>query len=144
MESAFFWLSKAVWAVIAPDSLLLLLVLGAWILLLRGSTRWARRVLTVAVAAMLPMAFLPVGEWVLYPLEARFPPNPVLPQRVDGIIVLGGAEDALRTAVWDQVVVNDAAERFLASIALARRFPEAKLLFTSGSGNPLDQAHKGA
>ena len=133
-----------VWTVIAPDSLLLLLVLAAWVLLLRGATRWAKRILGFVSITMLVLSFLPVGEWVLAPLEERFPPNPKLPPRVDGIIVLGGAEDALRTAAWDQVVVNDAAERFLASIALARRYPEAKLLFTSGSGSPLDQQHKGA
>ena len=144
METAFFWLSKLVWLIIAPESLLLLLVLAAWVLLARGATRWAKRILGLATLSMLALTLLPVGEWVLYPLETRFAPNPVLPQRVDGIIVLGGAEDALRTAAWDQVVVNDAAERFLASVALYRRFPEAKLLFTSGSGSPLDQAHKGA
>jgi uncharacterized SAM-binding protein YcdF (DUF218 family) len=144
LETVFFWLSKLVWAVIAPDSILLLLVLLSWVLVLRGATRWAKRVLGVVSIGLLVLFFLPVGEWVLAPLESRFAPNPKLPQQVDGIIVLGGAEDALRTAAWDQAVVNDAAERFLASIALSRRHPEAKLLFTSGSGSPLDQEHKGA
>lgn len=144
METVFFWLSKIVWTVIAPDSLLVLLVVASWVLLLRGATRWATRVLTAAVIAMALLALVPLGEWVLYPLEARFPPNPQLPEKVTGIIVLGGAEDPLRTAAWDQVVVNDAAERFLASMALARRYPDAKVLFTSGSGSVLDQVHKGA
>lgn len=144
METIFFWVAKLVWAAIAPDSLLLLLVLISWVLVRRGATRWAQRVLGILSVSMLVLFLLPVGEWVLAPLENRFQPNPALPQRVDGIIVLGGAEDALRTATWNQVVVNDAAERFLASVALSRRYPEAKVLFTSGSGNPLDQKHKGA
>ena len=144
MDTAFFWLSKLAWLVIAPESVLVLLVLASWVLLARGSAKWGKRVLGVVAAGMLILTFLPVGEWVLYPLEARFEANPALPQKVAGIIVLGGAEDAERSAAWDQVEVNDSAERFLASVTLARRYPEAKLLFTSGSGSALDQKLKGA
>lgn len=144
MDTPFFWLSKLVWSLIAPDSLLLLLVLLAWALLMRGKTRWAKRMLGIAAAALLTMSAVPVGEWVLYPLEARFPPNPPLPQRVDGIIVLGGAEDAVLSAAWGQAEVNGAAERFLASVALARLHPEAKLVFTSGSGSALNPEATGA
>ncbi len=127
-----------------PGSLLLTLVLLAWVLLLRGALKWAKRVLGLAAAAMLVIAFIPLGEWVLYPLESRFAANPVLPQRVDGIIVLGGAEDGIRTAAWEQVETNAAADRFLASIALARRYPAARVLFTSGSTNLTGQTYAGA
>ena len=143
MDTLFFWLSKVAWSLTAPESLLLWLVLLAWIALLRGATRWAKRFLGVALAGLLSVAAFPVGEWVLYPLEDRFPANPPLPQRVDGIIVLGGAEDAVRSAAWGQPEVGGAAERFLASVALARRYPEAKLLFTSGSGLLLKPEYKG-
>ena len=143
MDTLFFWLSKIAWSLIAPESLLLWLVLLAWIALLRGATRWAKRFLGVALAGLLSVAAFPVGEWVLYPLEDRFPANPPLPQRVDGIIVLGGAEDAVRSAAWGQPEVGSAAERFIASVALARRYPEAKLLFTSGSGLLLKPEYKG-
>ena len=144
MDTAFFWLSKLVWYVIAPESILVLLVLAAWILLRRGKIAWAKRVLGFVAATLIVLTFLPVGEWVLYPLEARFAANPPLPQKIDGIIVLGGAEDAQRSAAWQQIEVNDAAERFFASAMLAKLHPEAKLLFTSGSGDPLDQMVKGA
>lgn len=144
MDTLFFWLSKLAWAVIAPESLLVIVVVLAWGLLVRGAVRWARRILGAAAAALLLMAVLPVGEWVLYPLESRFPPNPQLPQRIAGIIVLGGAEDSARTAAWGRVTVNEAAERFIGSLALARRYPEAKVLFTGGSGSVTDQGSKGS
>ena len=144
MDTAFFWLSKLVWTAIAPESLLFLLVLVAWALLLRGAIKWAKRVLGLVCIAILVLAWVPVGEWIIYPLEDRYPANPVLPDRIDGIIVLGGAEDAQRSAAWEQVEVNGSAERFLASTMLAKRYPQAKLLFTSGSGDPMEQKHKGA
>ncbi len=144
METVFFWVSKVAWYLIAPDNAMVLLVLATWILLMRGAVRWAKRVLSFVVAALLVLAFLPVGEWLLYPLEAQFPANPPLPEKVDGIIVLGGPEDAVLSLVWEQVEVDEAAERFLASIALSRRYPQAKIVFTSGSGSLGNQRLKGA
>jgi uncharacterized SAM-binding protein YcdF (DUF218 family) len=144
MDTLFFWVAKLVWSVIQPESLLLILILLAWVMLKRGANRWAGRVLGALSIAMVLTATLPVGEWILYPLEIRFPANPVLPQRIDGIIVLGGAEDAVRSKAWSQVETNESAERFLASLALSRRYPQAKLLFTSGSGDPASPEVKGA
>lgn len=144
MNTFFFWLSKLAWLVIAPDSLLLILALVAWALLWRGKTRLARRILGLVAVAMLIVALFPVGEWMLYPLERRFVSNPVLPHKIDGIIVLGGTEDAALSAAWNQVELGDGAERLLAFQALARRYPEAKLVFTGGSGSMLNQTDKGA
>jgi uncharacterized SAM-binding protein YcdF (DUF218 family) len=143
MDSIFFWLSKLFWLAVAPDSLLLILVLLSWGLLWRGAARGARRLLACAAAGLLLLAFFPVGEWLLYPLEQRFPANPYLPQAIDGIVVLGGAEDSVRSAAWDQVEVGDGAERFLASMALSRRYPQAKLVFSGGGGRMLHPEYKG-
>lgn len=144
MDTAFFWLSKIFWTILQPGSLLLLLVLLAWFLLMRGATRKARWVQSLAVVALLLVALIPFGNWLLAPLETRFPTNPPLPAKIDGIIVLGGAEDAVRSAAWNQVEVNESAERFLASLALARRYPAARLVFTSGSGNLTNRKARGA
>jgi uncharacterized SAM-binding protein YcdF (DUF218 family) len=142
VDTAFFLLSKMAWFVISPETVLILLVVTSWILLLRGATKWAKRLLGLVAVTMLVLSFLPVGEWVLYPLEMRFPANPPLPREIDGIVVLGGGEDPVRSGFWQQAEVNDSAERFLASIMLARRYPTAKVVFSSGSGSVLDQDHK--
>jgi uncharacterized SAM-binding protein YcdF (DUF218 family) len=144
METLFFWISKLTWLVIAPDSLLLILLLLAWVLLWRGSVHMAKWFLGFVAVAVLLAALFPVGEWLLYPLEKRFPANPALPIKIDGIIVLGGAEDAERSSAWNQAEVGEAAERFLAAIALARQYPAAKLVFTGGSPSMLSQEPKGA
>jgi uncharacterized SAM-binding protein YcdF (DUF218 family) len=144
MDSLFFWISKLVWLILSPDSLLLILLIVAWILLWRGSHRKAKQLLGFVVMVLIAIALFPVGEWVFYPLENRFPTNPKLPDRVDGIIVLGGSENAVRTALWNQVEVGDCAERDLAFLMLARQYPDARLVFTSGSGSMVDQEHNGA
>ena len=89
------------------------------------------------------VALFPIGEWLLYPLETKYPHNPQL-EAVDGIIVLSGSEDPIYTKTWNQVTVGGATERNLAFMMLARQHPEAKLVFTGGVGNMLQQDYKEA
>ena len=65
MDTLFFWLSKVAWSLIAPESLLLWLVLLAWMALLRGATRWAKRFLGVALAGLLSVAAFNLWYWVM-------------------------------------------------------------------------------
>lgn len=144
MNSIFFWTSKLVWLLIAPDSLLLLLMLVAWVLLWRGACRPAKWLMSFLFVVLLAVALLPLGDWLLYPLEARFSANPELPEKVDGIIVLSGAQDALLSAVWNQAEMLDGAERDIAFLELARRYPGARLVFTGGTGSMVHQEYKEA
>ena len=144
MDTVFFWASKLVWALISPDSLLLLLWLGGFVLLLCGAAHHAKILLGCATGLAVTVAFLPIGEWVLTPLESRFPPLTELPKQVDGIIVLGGFLDPLPSQAWQQTQSNQGAERLWAFTALARQYPDAELVFTGGSGVLTDQTLKEA
>ena len=144
MDTLLFWASKLVWALISPDSLLLLLWLGGFAALLFGALRYARILLGCASAFALAVALFPLGDWLVAPLESQFPVLERLPERVDGIIVLGGFVDPLRSQTWQQVQSNQAGERLWAFTALARQYPEAQLLFTGGSGALGEQTLKEA
>jgi uncharacterized SAM-binding protein YcdF (DUF218 family) len=126
-----FLLGKLFWAVAAPGNLLLLLIgLGA-LRLQTSRRRRGFRLLVVPLLLLLAIAALPVGQWLAMPLEARFP-QPALPVRVDGIIVLGGAVEPAISRAHGQVALNAAAERLTESLLLARRYPDARLLLTGG------------
>lgn len=144
MDTLFFWASKIVWVLISPDSLLLLLWLGGFALLLFGAVRYAKVLLGCASIFALAIALLPLGDWLVTPLERRFPALEHLPEKVDGIIVLGGFVDPLRSQSWQQTQSNQAAERLWAFTALARQYPEAQLLFTGGSAALTGQSPKEA
>ncbi len=144
MDSIFFWISKLVWSLISPDSLLLVLILLTWILLRRGSYGPAKWLLGFLAIVMIVITLFPSGEWLLSPLEKRFPANPELPEKIDGIMVLGGAENIILSARWNQVEIGGAAERYLAFLTLVRRYPDARPVFSGGSGLILQQEHKGA
>lgn len=135
MADFLFILSKVGWALVKPSTLLVVALFAAAHLLWRGRPR-AGRVVTLMVALLaLAIAALPIGDWLLRPLEDRFPPPAAEPAHVDGIIVLGGSVDPRLATIHGGTPLNDSAERMTAFAALARRHPEARLLFTGGNGS---------
>lgn len=132
-----YFLSKAFWLVAQPGNFLVLLALLGALLLFTRWRRLGRAIVLLLAVVMLAVAVLPVHEWVLRPLENRFPPLTEMPAHVDGIIVLGGPVSTLLTAERHQPTVNDGGERLLAFADLARRYPDAKLVY-SGGGLSLD------
>lgn len=144
MDTLFFYISKLIWLLVSPDSLLLILIITTLILLYIGKQQLAKILLTFTSSLLLLIAFIPIGEWLLYPLESRFQTNPTLPKNIEGIIVLSGAEDTVRSSLWNQVELGGAAERDLMFISLARQYPKAKLIFTGGTGSLTQQKYKAA
>jgi uncharacterized SAM-binding protein YcdF (DUF218 family) len=136
MDTLFYLLSKYIWALISPGSLLVILAAAVWLLLKFGRQRLANMLTGLLVFTLLFISLLPVGEWLLYPLEARFPVHQDLPQNIDGIILLGGSYRIAQSASWQQVELRETAERDLAFLRLARHYPEAKLVFTGGGLYP--------
>jgi len=129
-----FVIGKLAWIVLKPSNLLALLFALGLLLRLIGRRATGRVLMGGTIAVVLLCAVLPVGAWLISPLENRFP-VPTLPARVDGIVVLGGAIEPGLSADRGSISLNANAERLVAFAALARRYPEAKLVFTGGSGN---------
>lgn len=94
------------------------------------AAKWCSIVTTIFIFTL---ATVPIGNTPLARIEAIYPSNPAL-GHIDGIIVLGGGEDRLATARWRQPQLGDGGERLMTGVLLARRFPNAQLLFTGGSG----------
>lgn len=140
-----FLLSKLLGIVTDPATLFLLLLLGGWLLTL--SRRWLRTGRVVLGVTLLTVTFLsvvPVEQWIMTRMEDRFKAPDSLPDKVDGIIVLGGAISPGLSAARGQVSIGGAATRLTALIPLAQRYPEARLVFSGGSGSPFGQEHREA
>ena len=129
----FFTLSKLGWMVAAPSGLLVLCVaLAAATGAVSGGPR-ARKVAGVLAGLLAICAFSPVGALLTRPLEDRFPRAPADLAAPTGILVLGGSVDETIGAARGQVTLTEAASRLTEGVALARRFPMARLVFTGGS-----------
>jgi len=132
----FFAISKTIGMLTLPTNFLIDLgLLGAVLLI----TRWAAlgRALMIVSAVLLAISgFSPLGNLLMHPLEARFPAWEEAGRGApDGIIVLGGAIDADLSKGRSQPVFTEASERIFAGAALARRYPQARIVFTGGSAD---------
>ena len=135
MNAVFFPLSKVIYFLITPSNFFIFAVLAG--LLLLAATRLRRTGSGLALLGGVGLALgglSPLSEAVLLPLEQRFPAYPPDGPAPAGIIVLGGGIESGLSEARDQIVVNDAGERPVYFADLARRFPQARLVFSGGSG----------
>jgi uncharacterized SAM-binding protein YcdF (DUF218 family) len=131
----FFLLSKTIGIMLVPTNFLIGLGLGGALLL---ATRWAslgRKLMIAAIVGLVIFAFSPLGNWLLYPLEQRFPPWDAARGAPDGIVVLGGSIDPDLSIAHGVAVVRSAPDRVIAAASLARRYPKMRIIFTGGSSN---------
>jgi uncharacterized SAM-binding protein YcdF (DUF218 family) len=137
VDTLFFVVAKLVGA---------LLKLETWLLVLAFVAFWAglrqhRRLQTIAggtlVLAILAIGVLPLGDAMLKPIEASVPAVSDL-GTIDGLIVLGGGENLSASRHWARPELGEGGDRYLAALALARRHPEARVLFAGGSGRLRD------
>ena len=128
-----FVFGKLVWALLQPGNLLLLCLLAGVFMLLRGRRRGELLVVLSAIGLLL-LAVAPIGPAMMLVLEQRFPRPPKLPDRIDGILVLGGAVDPRISLSYGETVFNGSIARVLAGVALARHHPDAKLALVGGEG----------
>lgn len=125
----FYLASKILWTLAQPSNLLLLALAAGALALLCGRRRLGAWLLYPAVLTLVLIGLLPVGQWLQLPLENRFPP-PEPPEQVDGIVVLGGAVDLDVAQSRDMVAFHGSAERDIAMVELARRYPDATVIYT--------------
>jgi uncharacterized SAM-binding protein YcdF (DUF218 family) len=131
----FFILSKTLGVLTVPSNVLAAFMLIGFVLL---CTRWApagRRLLIVCVAVFLVVGAMPVGSALTVALEDRFPAWVETAAPPDGIIILGGPVRIGVSRARGTVELDRSAERFTVIPALARRYPNARIVFTGGSGS---------
>ncbi len=134
MTTLSYILSKVLWFVFRPGTFALILALVGLAAMWRGR-RWGRWPLLAGLGFFVMVIVVPVGPLMLMPLEERFSRPTDAPARVDGIVVLGGAVDQNLTEARGIPALNGAAERMTEAVVLARRYPEARIVFTGGQGS---------
>jgi uncharacterized SAM-binding protein YcdF (DUF218 family) len=131
----FFVASKLFWAFVEPFDLLLILGLVGVALSFTPSARVGRGLCIGAILLLAIVSVSPLGSFMLRPIEDRFPlPGPNFRSPTD-IIVLGGALDEDLTTARHEPVLMPLGERVTAGVVLARRYPQARLIFTGGSSS---------
>ncbi len=128
----FFYLSKIFWFVVQPLALVMILMAVGFVAGLAGWRRAAAWLSGAGFVSLLVLGLSPLGLLMMNALEDRIP-RPPLPDRVDGIIILGGSLDTRVSGTRGEPELNDAADRVTEGVALARRFPQARVIFSGGT-----------
>jgi len=123
--------------------LLILLIAGA-ALIGTPHQKAGRRLVLASTALLLVGGLLPLSTWLILPLEERFARTDLSGRAVDGIIILGGMEDARVSTARHAHAIDEAAERLTEAAALAKRFPQSKIVLTGGSAEVLSAPTIGA
>ncbi|MBV9570706.1 MAG: YdcF family protein [Alphaproteobacteria bacterium] len=130
---SFFHIGKVVWYAVEPSHLLIWgLVVGSMLALL--GRRTGAIICSACALFCLLLLILPIGNWVLRPLENSVP-RPLLPGRVDGILVLGEGLNGDILHSRRTPGLEHGAASLVAAMALARRFPAARVVFSGGAGD---------
>lgn len=129
-----FGLSKILGFFALPSNLLIVLALAGILLMRTRFRRFGQGLVIGAILLLVVVGIAPVGNALMLPLEERFPKWDAKRGSPHGIVVLGGAVSPDVSAARNEIALNEAAERMTATAKLAREHPNARIVFTGGSG----------
>ncbi len=131
-----FYLSKIVWGLFQPSSLVLILFAAGAGLKILGRSKRATRFFVAGALLYAIFGFSPLAVWLLAPLEIRA--SAMAAKNFDGaagIIVLGGAIESSSSLAGGAPHLNESADRMTEAARLASRYPSLLVIFSGGSAN---------
>ena len=130
-----FLVSKIFWLVAQPLSLAFLSLLIGVLLIFARFRRSGGVFASLGLAVLFLTLFTTAGSYFLQILENRFRRPAPEPAELSCIIVLGGAFENVVIASRGGMEFNQAAERFVETLRLARAYPAARILVSGGDGS---------
>ncbi len=131
---------KAILAVFQPLTIIFVFLLLTLLLIWAGFRKLGLATLVIGAVVLFISAYTTLGSVLLAPLEDRFPKQAELPQRIDGIVVLGGYMNGDINAGRPGFELNSAADRIFETMRLARLYPDAKVIVSGGDGAFFEEA----
>ena len=128
------FIDSKVLALLAQPLLWIAALLAASLLVARKPA-WARGLVGTALGLLILMGWHPLPDGLIRHLESQYaeiPPGADL-EGYFGIVVLGGStEPGYVARAHTQPLLNDAAERLTATVAMRRNNPHLRVLYTGG------------
>jgi uncharacterized SAM-binding protein YcdF (DUF218 family) len=131
----FFTLSNVIGFFALPTNFLISLGILGLILLCTRLTRLASWLIVTSLVLLAIAAASPLGNVLMLPLEQRFPPWDPSHGPPDGIVMLGGVIDPDVTTARGTIALEEGAARFVATVELARRYPNARIIMSGGTNS---------
>lgn len=134
----FFIVSKILGFFALPSNFLISLGILGLLLLCTRLTRFASWLVVTSLVLLAIAGLSPLGNVLMLPLEQRFPPWDPSHGAPTGIVVLGGAISPDVSGARGVVALDEAAERITVAVELARRYPDARIVFSGGNSNLIE------
>ena len=130
-----FLLSKLIWIVLSPLNLLIIILFIGFLFQLMKTQLISRMFYLIALLFFITVGIFPTGKFLLSNLESKYPALNIMPNKIDGILILGGPTNPSLTHIHNQVSFNDAGERLTEAIKLIKIYHSSKIIFSGGSGS---------
>ena len=129
-----FYLSKMIWLVLNPFNIFVLFTIVTIILHLISFRKISIAIFLTNFLYLIIISFLPIGNYLINKIEKEYHSNLIIPDKLDGILILGGATNPSMYKEFNQISVNGSAERLIESVSIIKRFKYSKVIFSGGSG----------
>ena len=130
-----FYLSKVLWLIINPFNILIFLFFLTIFFSILKKNKLTYFLLSFSLIFLVSFGIFPVGKYLIYKLEKNYHNSIILPDKVDGILILGGATNPFLSNEFNQINLSGSAERLVESITLIKKYTDAKIIFAGGSGD---------
>lgn len=128
-----FYFPKFIWLFINPYSIFIFLLLFCLFLYLLKLKKLFKFFFISSVIIILILSSLPLGKFLINILEKEYYFYLNQGKQIDGILILAGATKPTLFKNFNQINVNENAERIIESIIMIRKNPQARTIFSGGS-----------
>jgi len=135
VDTLFFVASKLVWGLLSPLNLMVWLTALGVLLAWQGWRRLGGTLTALGLALLLANMVYPLGDFLIQPLEERFHRPDPLPEKIDGVLILGGGESLSRSLSWGTPELGEGGDRYVAAAYLARLYGDVPIIFAGGAGS---------
>tara|TARA_B100000029_G_scaffold511560_1_gene605948 strand:+ start:1783 stop:2562 length:780 start_codon:yes stop_codon:yes gene_type:complete len=130
-----FFLSKFLWYFFNPFSFFIFFLTIGLIFFVFKKYRIALYIFLVSVGGILIIVVFPLGNFAINLLEKEFHSKIIYPKKIDGILILSGATNPYLSHEHNSIELNASAERLTESVFLIKKYKNAKIIFSGGSGS---------
>ena len=123
-----------IWSLVMPSSWLLFAIIYVFYCIQKGKIKQAKVVLIIWISLAMLISFVPIGDWLLAPLENTYPLQPNV-KNPKAIVLLGGSEDVIQSQATGLLHLNWHGTRYITTINLAKTYPNAKIIVSGGVGH---------
>ena len=129
----YFFLSKIFAPLINLTNLILFICIISYFLKKFFFKNFFKIISYIGIFFLILFSLFPIGKKLINTLEEKYITS-VLPDNYDYIVVLAGGEEAYTTFITNKLNLNSASERLIASVRLANKKKDSKIIYLGGYG----------